>query len=162
MPIAISTVTIASARWKLDEREDSAKVRSPKNATSTRKAMGLKRMRHAPLATLPLLLLLLASPSAQPVFTGADIFPADEFASRRARGMERMGDPAALLKGPTERPGEQPLRQSNQFFYLTGVVEPRAIVVIDGRTKKTTLFLQPFNEGRKQRMFGPGSLPAQE
>src|SRR5262245_1180228 len=133
----MSTVTIASARWKLEEREDSAKVRSPKNATSTRKAMGLKRMRHAPPTTLALLLLLLASPSAQPVFTGADIFPADEFASRRGRVMERMGDAVAILQGTTERPGEQPLRQSNQFFDLTGVGEAGASGVIDGRRKKT-------------------------
>jgi len=123
--------------------------------------MGLKRMRHAPLITLALLLLL-ASPSAQPVFTGADIFPPDEFASRRATVMQRIGDAVAVLQGTTERPGEQPLRQSNQFFYLTGVVEPRAIVVIDGRTKKTTLFLQPLNERREQRMFGPGLHPGDD
>jgi Xaa-Pro aminopeptidase len=118
-------------------------------------------MRHAPLVTLALLFFL-ASPSAQPVFTGADIFPPHEFASRRARVMERIGDAVAVLQGTTERPGEQPLRQSNQFFYLTGVVEPRAIVVIDGRTRKTTLFLQPFNERREQRMFGPGLHPGDE
>jgi len=105
---------------------------------------------------------LLASPSAQPVFTGAEIFPPDEFASRRARVMERIGDAVAVLQGTTERPGEQPLRQNNQFFYVTGVVEPRAIVVIDGRMKKTTLFLQPFNERREQRMFGPGLHPGDE
>src|SRR5262245_33817750 len=103
-----------------------------------------------------------AWPSAQPVFTGADVFPPEEFAARRARVMERVGDGAALLLGTTERPGEQPLRQNNQFFYLTGVVEPRAIAVIDGRTKKTTLFLQPYNEGREQRMFGPGLHPGDE
>jgi Xaa-Pro aminopeptidase len=157
----MSTVTIASAVCKLEERDDSPKARRPKKATSTRKAMGLKRMRHAPLITLALLLLL-ASPSAQPVFTGAEIFPPDEFASRRARVMERIGDAVAVLQGTTERPGEQPLRQNNQFFYVTGVVEPRAIVVIDGRTKKTTLFLQPFNERREQRMFGPGLHPGDE
>src|SRR5213075_1080981 len=61
-----------------------------------------------------------------------------------------------------ERPGEQPLRQSNQFFYLTGVVEPRAILVIDGRSKRSTLFLQPRNEGRETRMYGPGLSPGDE
>jgi Xaa-Pro aminopeptidase len=118
-------------------------------------------MRHAPLVTLALLVLF-AAPSAQPVFTGGDIFPPDEFASRRARVMERIGDGVAILQGTTERPGEQPLRQNNQFFYLTGVVEPRAIVAIDGRAKKTTLFLEPLNERREQRMFGPGLHPGEE
>src|SRR3982074_548223 len=86
---------------------------------------------------LPLVLTVLAlatAPSAQPVFTGSEIFPRDEFAARRARVMERIGDAVAILQGTTERPGEQPFRQSNQFFYLTGVVEPRAIVARDGRT----------------------------
>ena len=97
-----------------------------------------------------------ALPRAQPVFTGAEIFPPEEFAARRAKVVERIGDTVAVLQGATERPGEQPFRQNNQFFYLTGVVEPRAIVAIDGRTRRTTLFLQPYNERREQRMFGPG------
>src|SRR5207249_9224766 len=100
------------------------------------------RMRRRLFAVAAGLLALVLSSNAQPVFTGSEIFPPDEFASRRARVMERMGDGVAILQGTTERPGEQPLRQNNQFFYLTGVVEPRAIVSLDGRTKKTTLFLQ--------------------
>jgi Xaa-Pro aminopeptidase len=73
--------------------------------------------------------------------------------------MARIGDGVAILQGTTERPGEQALRQNNQFFYLTGVVEPRAIVTIDGRTKKTTLYLLPKNERREARMLGPALSP---
>jgi Xaa-Pro aminopeptidase len=97
--------------------------------------------------------------AAQPVFTGAEIFPAEEFAARRARVIERIGDAAAILQGAAERPGEQPFRQNNQFFYLSGVVEPRAILLIDGRTKQTTLFIKPLDERREQRMFGPALHP---
>lgn len=105
-----------------------------------------------------LILVLIASAAvAQPVFT--DIFPADEYAARRAQVLGRIGSGAAILQGTTERPGEQPLRQSNQFFYLCGVVEPRAILVIDGKTKRTTLFLNPRNERREQSAFGPGLYP---
>ena len=99
---------------------------------------------------------------AQPVLTGTEIFPPDEFAARRARVIGQIGDGLAVLQGTTERPGEQPLRQNNQFFYLTGVVEPRAIAVIDGRTSKTTIFLQPYSERREQRMYGPGLHPGEE
>jgi Xaa-Pro aminopeptidase len=106
--------------------------------------------------------LLSALPRAQPVFTGAEIFPAEEFALRRAKVMEKIGDGVAILQGTTERPGEQALRQNNQFFYLTGIVEPRAIAVIDARAKKTTLFLQPRNERREQRMMGPGLSPGHD
>jgi len=54
------------------------------------------------------------------------------------------------------------MRQNNQFFYLIGAVEPRAIAVVDGRTKTTTLFLQPFNERRESRMYGPGLHPGDD
>jgi Xaa-Pro aminopeptidase len=109
---------------------------------------------------LALSLLFTAAAAAQPVFT--NVFPPDEYSSRRARVIEEIGDAVAIMQGTTERPGEQPLRQSNQFFYLTGVVEPRAILVIDGRTKKSTLFLNPRNEMREKRMFGPGLYPGDE
>ena len=99
---------------------------------------------------------------AQPVFTGTEIFPPEEFAARRAKVIAQIGDGLAVLQGTTERPGEQPLRQNNQFFYLTGVVEPRAIAVIDGRTKKTTIFLQPYSERKELRMYGPGLHPGDE
>jgi Xaa-Pro aminopeptidase len=118
-------------------------------------------MRRALIAAI-VALAAAAWPSAQPVFTGTDIFPPEEFAARRAKIIERIGDGVAILQGATERPGEQPFRQNNQFFYLTGVVEPRAIAVVDGRSKQTKVFLQPFNERREQRMFGPGLHPGAE
>lgn len=90
---------------------------------------------------------------AQPVVT--NVFPSEEYAARRAKVMTAIGDAVAILQGTTERPGEQPLRQSNQFHYLSGVVAPRALLVIDGRTKRSTLFLQPETERRVRVMFGP-------
>ena len=99
--------------------------------------------------------------AAQPVFQGSDIFPPEEFAARRARVMAKIGDAIAILQGTTERPGEQPLRQANQFFYVSGVVEPRAILIIDGKSKRSTLFLNPRNERRENNMFGPGLFPGE-
>ena len=98
--------------------------------------------------------------AAQPVFTG--IFPPEEFALRRSRVMEKIGDAAAILLGTTEPPGEMPLRQGNQFFYVAGVVEPRAILVIDGKTKRTTLFLNPRSAQRETSMYGPGLSPGED
>ena len=105
----------------------------------------------------------LASPVAfsvrllvQPIIT--DIFPPEEFAARRAKVMAQIGDGVAILQGATERPGEQPLRQNNQFFYLTGVIEPRAILVIDGKVKRSTLYLYGGAE-RRGRMFGSAMVP---
>ena len=100
--------------------------------------------------------LLFSQVGAQPVIT--DVFPPAEFAARRSRVIEGIGNGVAILQGTTERPGEQPLRQNNQFYYLTGVVEPRAILVIDGMTKRSTLFLAPGAE-RRERMFGSALVP---
>jgi Xaa-Pro aminopeptidase len=106
--------------------------------------------------------LLLAGPAAapaQPVFAGHEIFPPSEFAARRARVIERIGSGVAIIQGTTERPGEQPFRQNNQFFYLCGVAEPRAILLIDGRAGTSIAFLQPRSERREQRVVGPGLFP---
>ena len=105
-------------------------------------------------------LALASACAAQPVFT--NVFPADEYAARRTRVIDKIAAGVAVLQGTTERPGEQPLRQSNQFFYVSGVVEPRAILVIDGKTRSSTLFLNPREERREQSMFGPGLYPGQE
>src|SRR5262245_36512882 len=101
---------------------------------------------------------LSASMFAQPVFT--DIFPPEEFAARRAKVMAQIGDGVAILQGATERPGEQPQRQNNQFFYLTGVIEPREILVIDGKAKRSTLYLYGGAE-RRERMFGSAMIPGE-
>jgi Xaa-Pro aminopeptidase len=113
-------------------------------------------MRRNLLLTSLLLLVLSAVSSAQPVIT--DAFPLEEFAARRTKVMEQIGEAVAILQGTTERPGEQPLRQSNQFYYLCGVIEPRAILVLDGKTKRSTLYLFGGAD-RRERMFGSALVP---
>ena len=98
-------------------------------------------------------------PLAQPVFRGDEIFPSDEFAARRVKLFDRIGDAVAVVLGTPGPPGEMPFRQNSQFFYLTGVTEPRASVIIDGRTKRTTVYLQPKNDRRDTSMFGPALAP---
>jgi Xaa-Pro aminopeptidase len=108
-----------------------------------------------------IIFMALAAPSgAQPVFT--DVLPPQEYAARRSRVMDKISTGVAILQGTTERPGEQPLRQNNQFFYVSGVVEPRAILVIDGKTRASTLFLNPGEERREKSMFGPGLDPGEK
>src|SRR3954468_17472 len=117
----------------------------------------VKLVRHAFLIIL--LLLLVMQAFAQPTFRGSDIFPPEEFAARRAKVLAQIGDGVAIVLGTTEPPGEMPFRQNSQFFYLTGVAEPRAAVIIDGRTKQTTVFLQPRNDRRDASMYGPALAP---
>lgn len=104
---------------------------------------------------------LLAVPvSAQPpLFT--DSLPKEEFAERRARVMKEIGDGIAILRGTAERPDSTKFRQNNQFYYLTGVEVPRGILLIDGRAKRSMLFLPPRNE-RRERSEGPILVPGAE
>lgn len=105
---------------------------------------------------------LAVNASAQPVFRGSEIFPPEEFAARRAKLMAQIGDGVAIILGTPGPPGEMPFRQNSQFFYLTGVAEPRARAIVDGRAKSTTVFLQPANERRDASMYGPALAPGAE
>ncbi len=94
-----------------------------------------------------------------PLFT--DSLPKEEFAQRRARLMDRIGDSVAVVLGATEDAAYVKFRQNNHFFYLTGVESPRAILLLDGRSKSATLYLTPRNE-RAERSEGPLLAPGDE
>ena len=111
---------------------------------------------------LALLVILAAAHAAfaqPPLFT--DAFPKDEFAARRARVMQAIGDAVVVVQGATETSSYEKFRQSNQFFYLTGVEVPRAILVIDGRSKSSTLYIAPRN-ANAERSEGPVLAPGDE
>jgi len=94
-----------------------------------------------------------------PRFT--DAMPREEFAERRARVFAAIGGGVAVLQGAAGVPGYVRFRQSNQFFYLTGVEVPRAMLLLDGRTREATLFLPPRNEAL-ERSEGPVLVPGDE
>lgn len=87
--------------------------------------------------------------------------PPEEFAARRAKVFAAIGDGVAVLEGATEYPAYVRFRQNDQFFYLTGVEVPRALVLLDGRTRQTALFVAPRNE-RIERSEGPVLVPGAE
>ena len=86
----------------------------------------------------------------RPYFT--DAFPPEEFAARRRAVMDRIGDAVAVIQGAPEMSAEVAFRQNNHFFYLTGVEVPRAILVIDGASRRSSLYLGP---PRRERYNGP-------
>src|SRR3954453_18404815 len=100
-----------------------------------------------------------ATLSAQPpLFSTA--LPKEEFSARSAKVLQKIGDGVAVLQGAAETSSYEKFRQSNQFYYLTGVATPRAILVIDGRAKSSTLFLLPTNEAMERSegpLLGPGA-----
>src|SRR5262245_5081880 len=97
--------------------------------------------------------------SAQPLFT--DSLPKEEFAARRAKLFEKIGDGVAIIQGTAETGHAKKFRQNNQFYYLTGIEVPHGILVMEGRTKRSTLFLPPRNE-RAERSEGPILTPGPE
>jgi Xaa-Pro aminopeptidase len=106
-------------------------------------------------ATLP-------TPAAQAdkrLFT--DAFPPSEFAARRAEVMRAVGDGVAVISGATEQPNYEKFKQNKAFFYLTGVEVPRAILLVDGRSKSSTLFLPARTPGM-DRSEGPLLAPGDQ
>lgn len=69
-------------------------------------------------------------------------FSKDEFAARRLRVADAIGPAAvALMQAAPTVHSSAVFRQSNEFFYLSGVGIPQAMLLIDGATKKSTLYL---------------------
>jgi Xaa-Pro aminopeptidase len=78
-------------------------------------------------------------------------FPPEEFAARRAEVFDAIGDQAiVLLQGAPNVQGFHVFRQTNEFYYLTGLATPHAYLLMDGRNRRTRLFLPHRNEGRER------------
>jgi Xaa-Pro aminopeptidase len=107
---------------------------------------------------LPAIVLLLALATAAPIVGRAQAgraqfsteFSREEFAGRRARIYDAMGGALGLLQGAPTVHSSTIFRQSNEFFYVTGVVVPQAYLVLDGRQRKSVLYLPAKDERRAQ------------
>jgi Xaa-Pro aminopeptidase len=73
-------------------------------------------------------------------------FPAEEFRSRHAQVFAQIGANAvAVVQGVAQTEGFTLPRQHNTFYYLSGIETPGAYLLLDGRTKKATLYLPARN-----------------
>jgi Xaa-Pro aminopeptidase len=78
-------------------------------------------------------------------------FPPEEFAARRAKVYDAIGDQAfAVIQGAPSPTGYTRFRQSNDFYYLCGIEVPRAYLLLDGKARKATLYLPHRNDGREK------------
>src|SRR5258708_27036017 len=117
----------------------------------------------AVLASLMVVAGVLAPGSAQPALFSTYL-PKAEFAERRATVFQKIGDGVVVVEGAAETSSYEKFRQSNQFYYLTGVETPRAILGMDGRAKSSTLYLNPTNEQMERSegpLLGPGAAAEQ-
>ncbi len=99
-------------------------------------------MKLAPIAAA--MLLVPAAAAAQYYQTD---FPAEEFRARHAQVFAKIGENAvAVVQGVHQTEGFTLPRQHNTFYYLSGIETPGAYLLLDGRTKKTTIYLPPRNQ----------------
>jgi Xaa-Pro aminopeptidase len=82
-----------------------------------------------------------------PMFTRD--FPPEEFSARRAKIYDAIGPSIAILQGAGTPEGYVRFRQFNEFYYLCGIEVPNAYLLLDGTTKRATLFLPRRNERRE-------------
>jgi Xaa-Pro aminopeptidase len=73
-------------------------------------------------------------------------FPPEEFRARWERVLAQIGpESVAVLQGAPQVSGFIMPRQDNNFYYLSGIETPHAYLLLDGRTRKVTLYLPPRN-----------------
>ena len=64
----------------------------------------------------------------------------EEYAYRRARLMDSIPDGIAIILGATEPLCNEQFYQANDFYYLSGVEIPDAILVVNGLSHKSIMF----------------------
>lgn len=84
-------------------------------------------------------------------------FNKDEFAARRAKLFEQIADGVAVLFADEQHVHAVKFRQSPDFYYLTGVEEPGAILLLVGPAKQSFLFAHKKPDW-KVSVEGPGIL----
>jgi Xaa-Pro aminopeptidase len=98
--------------------------------------------------TLALLLLALL-----PSTLRAQEIDTAEFAARRAKLLAKIPDGIAVVLGGIDHPYPIRFRQSPDFYYLTGIEEPGAVLVLNGVTGNAAVFAV------KRPELGPSVTP---
>jgi len=104
-------------------------------------------MKRRMLISTTFLLVLFLSAAA--FAAGPLLFDKTEYAARRARLMEMIPDGAAILSGAVPAAGYGEFVQNNDMMYFAGVEIPNAALIIDGRSKTSTLFFTITDNGAR-------------
>ena len=74
-------------------------------------------------------------------------FPPEEFKNRWEGIFDQIGDRGvAIVQGFPLTNGYIMPRQTNAFYYLSGIETPHSYILLDGRKRKVTLYMPPKNE----------------
>ncbi|PTM10210.1 MAG: peptidase M24 [Bacteroidetes bacterium] len=78
-------------------------------------------------------------------------FSIEEFDTRRAKIFDEIGNNAiALIQSAPSVAGFKVFRQSNTFYYLCGLEEGHAYLLLNGKNRSTTIYLPHREEGRER------------
>ncbi len=81
-------------------------------------------------------------------------FTKEDFAERRGKIFDEIGKNAiAVIQGAKGVADFNVFRQTNEFYYLCGLETPHAYLLLDGRTRRTSLYL-PHREEAGERSQG--------
>ena len=106
------------------------------------------RNRYSLIHVLVLLVLAVPAFAQQP-------FHKNEFVARREKLFEKIPDGIAVLFGAKGQHYPVKFRQTPDFYYLTGIEEPGAVLVLSGPNKRAILFA-PRRSDVQIRADGPG------
>jgi len=102
---------------------------------------------------LLVVLFLLESP-AEAQYRYQEDFAAEDFQRRREAVYDAIGSNIAIIQGAEDVQGFINFRQSNTFYYLSGLEVAAAYMVLDGKDRTTTLYL-PHRDSERERGGGP-------
>ena len=80
-----------------------------------------------------------------------------DYHARREHLAAKLGEATALVFASTEAEGQNALhgfRQDEDFYYLTGLREPGAVLVVSGKPYREILFLPAHNKSQ-DKWTGP-------
>ena len=107
--------------------------------------------RYLLLVTIALLFTTIQSLTLQAQVRYQTDFPPEEFQTRRAKLYDSIGEQAvAIFQGAPAVEGFNLFRQTNNFYYLTGLEVPHAYLLLDGKNRQATLYLAHRNPGRER------------
>ena len=89
-------------------------------------------------------------------------FSPDDFAARRKAVMDKIGDGVAVLQGAELPEAFVEFRQDNNFYYLSGVEAPNAVMILNGKTKQSILLVPDNIPGdiKEEAFIKPGKEAA--
>src|SRR5262245_42262465 len=80
-----------------------------------------------------------------------------EFERRRQALAKELKDGWLMLFARQVEPEADHYREDNDFYYFTGIADPGAVLVMNGKTGQALLF-EPQQAPRKKQVYGPNVL----